>query len=97
MLEYAGKIRDVTDSLEKEKQSRLADLRKDLASERKRRRRELYKKHCREAQQAGLDPDEVKFLISFLFLLFLTFLVSNRWSVTLQKKVRMKLIKICSS
>ena len=60
-MEYASKIRDVTDNLEKEKQVRLADLRKDLASERKRRRRELYKKHCREAQQAGLDPDKVGF------------------------------------
>ena len=59
MLEYASKIKDVTDSLEKEKQVRLADLRKNLAKERQRRRRELYKKHCREAQQAGLDPNKV--------------------------------------
>lgn len=53
-------MRDLNESLEKEKQTRLADLRKKLAKERQRRKRELYKKHVKEAQQAGLDPVKVK-------------------------------------
>lgn len=59
MDEYAAKIRNVTDDFEKEKHTKLAKLRKQLAKERQRRKRELHEKHVKEAQQAGLDPQEV--------------------------------------
>lgn len=59
MLEYANKIKNVTQSLEKEKQHRLAELRKDLAEERHRRKKDLYDRQIKEAQQAGLDPLKV--------------------------------------
>ena len=59
MAEYAEKIRNVTDDFEKEKHIKLAELRKQLAKERQRRKRELHEKHVKEAQQAGLDPQEV--------------------------------------
>lgn len=59
MMEYAGKIRDVTESCEREKQKRLAELRRNLAKERQRRKQVLYNKQVQEAAEAGLDPTKV--------------------------------------
>nr|XP_002123735.5 trichohyalin-like [Ciona intestinalis] len=59
MMEYATKIHKVTEGLEQEKQTRLSDLRGKLARERQRRKKELFEKHKREAELAGLDPEKV--------------------------------------
>ena len=65
MLEYAEKIREIEESHEKEKDQKLSALRKNLASERKRRKKELYEKQVQEAKQAGLDPTKVHLLSIF--------------------------------
>lgn len=59
MAEYATNLQKVNDAFDKQKTQQLESLRKKLLENRRSRKKELYRKHCAEAEEQGLGVESV--------------------------------------
>ncbi|KAH3750553.1 hypothetical protein DPMN_185080 [Dreissena polymorpha] len=59
MADYAVNLQKVNDAFDKQKNQQLETLRKKLLESRRTRRKDLYRKHCEEAQAQGVGIDSV--------------------------------------
>lgn len=59
MAEYATNLQKVNDAFDKQKQQQLEKLRQKLLENRRSRKKELYRKHCAQAEEQGVGIDMV--------------------------------------
>ena len=59
MSDYAMNLQKVNDAFDKQKQMQLESLRKKLLENRRNKKKELYRKHCSEAEAQGVGLESV--------------------------------------